>query len=94
MPGYQDTNTFLKALGIIFLALLTLKFAPVLLAPVFILLVTTLVLGVVLTAGATVTVLVSLAVITALAPICLPVALVVGFVMLICRLVRGPAVTA
>lgn len=84
-------NTFLKILGIVFLFLLAMKFAPVLLAPLFIVAGMVVVVALACLAGIWATAIVMLAAITVLMPVWLPIALLVGFVMLICRLVRGPA---
>lgn len=84
-------NTFLKVLGFIFLFLIAMKLAPVLLAPLFAIVGVVAVGGLTVVAGLWAAVLVLLATIIVLTPIWLPIALLVGLIMLICRLVRGPA---
>lgn len=84
-------NTFLKVLGIIFLCLIAMKLAPILLAPLLV--VTGLAAAGTLTAVSVLwafgcALLVAAVVLT---PVWLPIALLVGFIMLIVRLVRGPA---
>ncbi|MCC6416360.1 MAG: hypothetical protein IT582_10670 [Opitutaceae bacterium] len=84
-------NTFLKVLGVIFLFLIAMKLAPIVLAPL--LLVTGLAAAGLLTfVGALWAIgCVLLAAAVLLTPIWLPIALLIGFIMLIVRLVRGPA---
>lgn len=84
-------NTFLKILGITFLVLIAMKLAPFLLAPLFVVagLIT---LGfLTCVAGLWAAGIALLALIAVLTPVWLPIALLVGFIMLIVRLVRGPA---
>ncbi|MFI5336861.1 MAG: hypothetical protein ACHQ5A_08760 [Opitutales bacterium] len=78
-------NTFLKILGLAFLALLALHFAPVLCVPVILLALAVLATGLLLAGGAILVTVVVLAVVAGLAPIWLPVALVVGLIVLIRR---------
>ncbi|MCB1105036.1 MAG: hypothetical protein H7A44_12095 [Opitutaceae bacterium] len=84
-------NTFLKVLGIIFLALIAMKLAPIVIGPLFVL--AGLLAAGLLTfvAGLWAAGLVLLALIAVLTPVWLPIALLVGLIMLIVRLARGPA---
>ena len=91
LPGYWSMNTFLKVLGIIFLCLIAMKLAPILLAPLLI--VVGLAAAGILTAVGVLWAVgcVLLVAAVVLTPVWLPIALLVGLIMLIVRLVRGPA---
>ena len=90
-PGFAGMNTFLKVLGLLVLAVIAIKLAPLVLLPVIVLLAVLFAAGLAVAGGITLALIVALAVVAALAPIWLPVALLAGLVMLICRLVRGRA---
>lgn len=84
-------NAFLKILGIIFLILIAMKLAPFVLGPLFVV-AGLLTLGLLAcVAGLWAAGIALLALIAVLTPVWLPLALLVGFIMLIARLVRGPA---
>ena len=83
-------TTFLKIIGLIFLALIAIKLAPIVLVPVFLLGIGIVVAGVLLAAGLTASFVAMVVVIAALSPIWIPVALLVGLIALICLMTRGP----
>jgi hypothetical protein len=84
-------NTFLKVLGIIFLFLIAMKLAPIVVGPI--LMIGGLMIGIAaaVLAGVWAAAVLGLVVVAALTPVWLPIALFVGLIALICRLVRGPA---
>lgn len=84
-------NTILKVFGIIFLALIAMKLAPIVIGPLFVL--AGLLAASLLTfvAGLWAVGLVLLALIAVLTPVWLHIALLVGLIMLIVCLARGPA---
>ena len=77
-------NTFLKILGLALLALVAVHLAPILCVPVILLVLAVLAGGLILMGGVVVVTVILLAVVAGLAPIWLPVALVVGLIAL-CR---------
>ena len=84
-------NTFLKVLGIIFLVLIAMKLAPIVIGPLFVLAGILAVGLLTFVAGLWAAGIALLALIAVLTPVWLPIALLVGLIMLIVRLVRGPA---
>lgn len=83
-------NLLLKILGVIFLAIIAVKIAPVVLGMLSAVMNFVLGLSVMVAGAAAVGGFILIAVLTALAPLWIPVLLFVGLVALICRLVRGP----
>ena len=102
VPGYLGMKTFLKVLLIAVLALAVLKLCPLFAVPVALALAALFIVTLVLAGGASVAILVilglavallgvALALVTALAPIWLPVLAVVGLIALVRRATRKTA---
>lgn len=83
-------NSILKILGLIFLAIIAVKMAPVVFGILGAVMSFALGLGVMLAGIAAVGGFILITAMTALAPLWIPILLFVGLIMLICRLVRGP----
>ena len=84
-------NSILKILGLIFLAIIAVKLAPVVLGILGTGMSLALGLGFLLAGAAAVGGFILITAFTALAPLWIPVLLFVGLIVLLCRLIRGPA---
>tara|TARA_R110002072_G_scaffold72993_1_gene174206 strand:+ start:134 stop:397 length:264 start_codon:yes stop_codon:yes gene_type:complete len=83
-------NSIPKILGLIFLAIIAVKMTPVVLGILGGVMSFVLGLGVMFASVAAVGGFIMITAMTALAPLWIPVLLLVGLMVLICRLVRGP----
>ncbi len=84
-------TSILKILGVIFLAIIAIKMAPVVLGILGGVMSFALAAGVMLAGVAAVGGFILITAMTALAPLWIPVLVFVGVMLLICRLVRGSA---
>jgi hypothetical protein len=84
-------NSILKILGLIFLVIIAFKMVPIVLGILGGVMSFALGLGVMLAGVAALGGFILITTVTALAPLWMPVLLFVGLIVLICRLVRGPA---
>lgn len=84
-------NTLLKILGVCFLAIIALKLAPLLFGFVGVLVTTAIGATMLLVGAGAVAGIAAVSAVVALAPIWIPLALLIGCVALICRMTRSTA---